>query len=452
MQFVSCIVVLCFTSVSTVAVVEHKPSAKQDHDHNPHHNGDDGNHHDLNPDVHPGSWHERALDAMGIKHHTDVHQHVQRDYADYHLDAVSFLKKYPDSGSLPCNLPRKTMAEAKDTWDSRAEAFSRNNTFPGPGGIHPWLPYTSIREPGEQSELEHMRASFAKNTFGGPGILEGTSEGWAAKDKWDADTLQKQLEGLHFGVETFSYPGWLDGAARPAETVAEYLGNKSSSHGFFLFLSEPVHMEPLKDELLRTVDNIAEDVQPHPFFAAAMQEHHAILAVDGIGSSHSFHRHASVWQTQVKGRKVWWLMPPNVTSDSRDKDGFVKYGSSPVVDGQTYTAPNACAFLEKRAPPPRAHICIQEPGEALLLPEDWWHATCAVDDFTVALGGWLMDQRHSEAQAQEEAEEDHNDEHGHDRHRNHHEHEKPKGALEQVAGETHLMRREMLESKSSPRL
>merc|ERR1712187_1015372 len=30
---------------------------------------------------------------------------------------------------------------------------------------------------------------------------------------------------------------------------------------------------------------------------------------------------------------------------------------------------------------------------ALLLPEDWWHATCAVDDFTAAIGSWMMDQR-----------------------------------------------------------
>merc|ERR1719221_1184984 len=49
--------------------------------------------------------------------------------------------------------------------------------------------------------------------------------------------------------------------------------------------------------------------------------------------------------------------------------------------------------MKQRTPPPGAHICIQQPGEALLLPEDWWHATCAVDDFTVAIGGWMMDQR-----------------------------------------------------------
>merc|ERR1712194_215670 len=29
---------------------------------------------------------------------------------------------------------------------------------------------------------------------------------------------------------------------------------------------------------------------------------------------------------------------------------------------------------------------LQNPGDTVFVPKDWWHATCALDDWTVAVG------------------------------------------------------------------
>jgi 2-polyprenyl-3-methyl-5-hydroxy-6-metoxy-1,4-benzoquinol methylase len=86
------------------------------------------------------------------------------------------------------------------------------------------------------------------------------------------------------------------------------------------------------------------------------------------GKSHSFHRHGESWLGQVEGRRMWWFLPP----------------SSPKPDRV-----NACEYLKKGAqhkPPEGAISCVQEPGDIIWFPKDWFHATCALDSWTVGVG------------------------------------------------------------------
>merc|ERR1712113_1094854 len=102
------------------------------------------------------------------------------------------------------------------------------------------------------------------------------------------------------------------------------------------------------------------DIEPLPAFAAPAWEKHAIFSMDGVGSSAGFHTHEAVWNTQVTGRKAWFLMPPSVEIEG-------KFGP-PKVNGHVYDHPNACEFLQRQSPPLGSQMCILEPGQTLLLP------------------------------------------------------------------------------------
>ncbi len=82
---------------------------------------------------------------------------------------------------------------------------------------------------------------------------------------------------------------------------------------------------------------------------------------------HSFHKHGESWLGQVSGRRVWWFLPPDTT---------------PVPERV-----DSCGYLtRKHKPPPNTKTCIQNPGEIIWFPKDWYHATCALDEWTVGIG------------------------------------------------------------------
>ena len=82
---------------------------------------------------------------------------------------------------------------------------------------------------------------------------------------------------------------------------------------------------------------------------------------------HSMHAHGESWLGQVSGRRVWWFLPPDTTPKPERVD--------------------ACGYhTGKYKPPPNAMTCIQNPGEIIWFPKDWFHATCALDEWTVGIG------------------------------------------------------------------
>lgn len=88
------------------------------------------------------------------------------------------------------------------------------------------------------------------------------------------------------------------------------------------------------------------------------------------GSSHPFHFHDAAWLGQVSGARLWYILPP---------------GTSKVTVGAKV---NGCDYLTGAAPAPvGAQACIQRSGEVFYLPPKWLHATCALEPWTVGVGG-----------------------------------------------------------------
>lgn len=85
------------------------------------------------------------------------------------------------------------------------------------------------------------------------------------------------------------------------------------------------------------------------------------------GRSHSFHKHGESWLGQVEGRRMWWFLPPSAETPP--------------------TKINACEYMTGTAKPPEGALsCVQEPGDIIWFPKDWYHTTCALDEWTVGIG------------------------------------------------------------------
>lgn len=100
-----------------------------------------------------------------------------------------------------------------------------------------------------------------------------------------------------------------------------------------------------------------------------------IMSIVPKGTGHSFHKHGESWLGQVKGRRQWWFLPP----------------------GSEFDRVNACKYLDgEEVPPDGAMTVVQEPGDVMWFPTNWYHSTCALDEWTIGVGaqkGHLIQQK-----------------------------------------------------------
>eukprot|EP00438_Fugacium_kawagutii_P000282 Skav202691 [mRNA] locus=scaffold3222:64152:64814:+ [translate_table: standard] len=190
--------------------------------------------------------------------------------------------------------------------------------------------------------------------------------------------------------QTFNYPDWIVGL-NSHTTLKDYISHNESKGDVFLFASESGCRE--SSALKTVVDKLRDQFTPSPDFGYGPETCQAIIAIDGIGSSHGFHCHDPVWNTQVEGIKHWWLLEPFYGADMQDEIGLMEWGGAPKVNSSSgshsFEYPNACAMLREVNPPPGAIKCAMKPGEMIILPDSWMHATCGLSEFTIAAGGWL---------------------------------------------------------------
>lgn len=116
-------------------------------------------------------------------------------------------------------------------------------------------------------------------------------------------------------------------------------------------------------------------------FFRAMEPHYLIPAplrhVDGFkvfsamerGGSHPFHKHGEAWLGQTSGARAWWFLPPAHERPSK-------------VNGCDYLANNKPGIN----PPEGAFTCVQEAGDVVHVPAEWWHATCALESWSAGIG------------------------------------------------------------------
>jgi catechol O-methyltransferase len=289
---------------------------------------------------------------------------------DYRADAASFLamlSSKPQSATShssgpgsEAQLPRVSLHEAQRRWKEMAAAG------------------------------EPRRDLFAGQLFGSEaGLISGVAEAWSAERSWQLEPLRKRLANFSLQESTFGYPSWVSPVHR--STLAEYLDAGESRRNRFIYINEMTQGAPIfpTSAEAAALDALRADYMPLPAFAHPTEDHLAFLNLDGRGSGHSWHNHGPVWNTQVVGRKVWWLLPASVAAD-RDGYGAVPMVASfPGFDAEPYVEPNPCVMLRRRTAPPGSRMVIMRPGDTILLGDKHWHATCALDEHTVGIGGFL---------------------------------------------------------------
>ena len=83
----------------------------------------------------------------------------------------------------------------------------------------------------------------------------------------------------------------------------------------------------------------------------------------------AFHQHWQTWGLLLAGQKTWYVSPPGKTPRHPHR-----YSDESTLS----TLATARGGLLR---------CLQEEGEIVFLPKDWWHATFNKADWNLAIGG-----------------------------------------------------------------
>lgn len=115
-------------------------------------------------------------------------------------------------------------------------------------------------------------------------------------------------------------------------------------------------------------EKISEDVQGEDSSFGGFHVFSAMVKE----SYHGFHQHDDAQIYQIHGRKMWWFAPPDAERPKKVSPCLF------LKSGQRH-------HLESILPENWMSV-LQQPGDTVFVPKGWWHATCALDDWTVAVG------------------------------------------------------------------
>jgi SAM-dependent methyltransferase len=209
----------------------------------------------------------------------------------------------------------------------------------------------------EQTPLANTKDGT--NTF----ILDGSIAPVLLKDAWSRPTTWKQTE---FMATVGHFPQFVKDL-----TVQPYRNRKNNE---FCVISGKNLSHLLVDHDVLFFTNNQEN---EPFMSKLRQDYAVpfnlqhidgfeVFSAMGVNHSHSFHAHGESWLGQVEGRRQWWFVPPTEPAPNRV---------------------NACLYLSgAETLPDKATSFVQHPGDVMWFPKDWYHATCALDDWTVGIG------------------------------------------------------------------
>jgi len=138
---------------------------------------------------------------------------------------------------------------------------------------------------------------------------------------------------------------------------------------------------------LQLKEKFPEKPMPTPTFLP--ENARRAMSYHAHGTSNGFHSHPTTqWLTELTAFKSWYFMPPETWTYPED------FTSSFIPDEGFWHEPDlamsntVCGYRPKNEMMKRhLQTCTAGPGEVVLVPKKWWHATCALGEFAVATGG-----------------------------------------------------------------
>ena len=117
--------------------------------------------------------------------------------------------------------------------------------------------------------------------------------------------------------------------------------------------------------------DLSKDYELPPFLDAISNVR--LLSLGGRPEGVQMSRHHSAWLATIAGAKLWHLAPPERPQPSN------RY--CPGRGKVDYELAKAEGVIH----------CMAHPGDIVVVPDNWWHATCNMLPYTLAIGAQTWD-------------------------------------------------------------
>lgn len=239
-----------------------------------------------------------------------------------------------------------------------------------------------------------------------PAVFTNMTVSWPAQQNWSRDNFLRKFRSLRLPLGTFLRDHWmnfvgLQGELRrlPLDVSFEEFLHAVLATGRNMFLFERDSRFPETDAKQKRGEHVRKrrllfDTLGADYTLPPILNHTnlQIFAMDGLAAGHGMHRHGEAWLAAISGRKVWWVAPPLPSKESskgdRQSSEFRRSFPYKLLSSEEGGWPCSWLLREDLVPPGSSvQRCVQQPGEVVVLPEGWWHMTCSLDEFNVAIGG-----------------------------------------------------------------
>jgi hypothetical protein len=189
-----------------------------------------------------------------------------------------------------------------------------------------------------------------------PAVLRGAAIHWTAIKEWSHEYLSQKLLNVSFAQGV--------GLDEIVSNPNHYIFVKIHSKTGRLILN--TDDEDLEDSFTPLDD--ADSLSPL-FDSWQARRVHRFLLIGGNGSGLSFHKHQyGAWNGLIRGKKRWFLYPPNVDTLAIDPDGYPSWWKDDTAEGRRQFATSIVPRLLQRP-----LECLQETGDVLFVPPLWSH-------------------------------------------------------------------------------
>ena len=231
------------------------------------------------------------------------------------------------------------------------------------------------------------------STLTSPMLIINLIDDWRALKDWKSPTWYKQLVKAWeqrmqspMAVYPWNLTALTPTNGKPADAASYFeMWNARGDNGLLL--------EPNNNALIFEVgvseQQLKYDAPTPEILSSASSGDARHLAFGALGTGHGFHRHNEAWQAQVVGYKSWYMLPGHMHSQPHDETVAPAPFGFPHEDSLK-NANTVCGYKPSiQKVKKHIHFCVQGPSEVVYIPNSWWHATCSLDDYTVAAGGGL---------------------------------------------------------------
>ena len=235
-----------------------------------------------------------------------------------------------------------------------------------------------------RDELEAMTLKERRNYLTRfPTLISGATDGWPAHAEWaDPQAFSKRYGHHHlkairasYGFNRLSKLGgsncmMFDEAGCPGQANATVPLSEliPTSDNEQIVIMDLFDMNKGEHDLLTDLSKAYE----LPEFLDALSNVR-LLSLGGRPEGVQMSKHHSAWLSVVAGAKLWHLAPPDVPQPS---DRY-------CVD----RGPIDYKLAKREG----VIHCMAYPSEVVVVPDNWWHATCNMLPYTIAIGGQTWD-------------------------------------------------------------